>query len=69
MSDKRTYGDPFSIECPHCGEEICDLWDGNCSINTKVECGDCGGISVIEDYEVTITLRALPKADTSEVTS
>jgi DNA-directed RNA polymerase subunit RPC12/RpoP len=67
-SRSRTHGDLYSIDCPHCGEEICDLWDlGHVDDGMEIECEHCGGKSVVEDREVTITLRGLAKTDASEV--
>ena len=67
MSSNRTHGDLHSIDCPHCGKEIRDLWDhDHVDPGMEIECEGCGGKSVVEDRTVTITLRALAKADTGE---
>lgn len=65
--NERTYGDLYSIDCPHCGKEICHLWDlGHVEIGQEIECEHCGGRSEVEDRNITITLRSLAKADASE---
>jgi predicted SprT family Zn-dependent metalloprotease len=70
VSSKRTYGDLNSIDCPHCGREICNLWDhDHVDCGDEFECDRCGGEFVVEDREVTITLRAVAKVDAGEVTS
>lgn len=59
MAD-RTHGNLYSVPCPHCGEEIRDLWDyEHVDVGKEIECERCRGKSVVEDRTVEITLCGL----------
>lgn len=42
FQEKTTYGDQYTLECPYCGKDICDLWDSDLNtMTTNVHCDYC----------------------------
>lgn len=61
---ETTTGDFYRIQCPACGAEIRDLWDGGApNAGEVIECDHCQALLVVDDVWTNLALRTPEEGD------